>query len=199
MDTRILVDTSAIRDALRFRESPGAVSRFGVQRVEDAVAFWALIARPSVRLSYNALLEHHIGKRFPVAWANVSRLLQKCPIPLSRADGVRKADGSTKCGGDFGGTLRPLLGTSHDVTLRIASALHDPTMKVYKQQREKEYDLEHLESALELGATYFISTDYHLLRRLRGLAHDLLVIPTILRAQKIAKRPSEVLSILEAC
>lgn len=88
----------------------------------------------------------------------------RVPIPLTRADGSFKLDGSILLGGIHGGSLDVLLTADgvdherliHEAAVRVQSAgthLYDEKI------RRKEFDVEHLEASLEAQADYFITSD----------------------------------------
>lgn len=196
---RILADTGVVWDALSLQVDPKRM-KGDERRLEDAGAFWQLIAEPQVEIHYTSLLDRKLSHLFPVSWGTLKPRLTRSPIPLSRADGYHKLDGSIKCGGRYGGSLRKLLPLDHaDKLTAAAKHAQETGMDTeYKEHRKKEFDFEHLEAALELGASYFITTDYALLGRLRGLTVAERKSPPVLRAASIAVRPVDALQALSA-
>lgn len=196
---RILADTSVVWDALSLQVDAKRM-KGDEQRLEDAGAFWQLIAEPRVEIYYTSLLDHKLSHLFPVPWEALRPRLTRTPMPLSRADGYHKADGAIKCGGWYGGSLRVLLPPNHaDKLTAAAKHAQETGMDTeYKEHRKKEFDFEHLEAALELGASYFITTDYALLGRLKSLTVAERKNPAVLRAGSIAVRPVDALQALRA-
>ena len=101
---------------------------------------------------------------------NIKNNLERIPSPLSRHDGLYKYDGALKYGGEFGGALRKCLKLNskynHEAAL-INSRIPDQDPRKNKI-RKKEFDIEHLETALEGEIDFFISLDYKLKRRLEN-------------------------------
>ena len=98
-----------------------------------------------------------------------NRYFTKIPVPLSRADGTYRADGSILCGGSFGGALRGILsmdGYHHETALQNADPDYKLENPVHTKPRKKEFDVEYLESALEANADLFITADQPLIDRL---------------------------------
>ncbi len=196
---RVLADTSLIRHAITLQLEPDRMK--GDQRLlGDAAAFWNLPDDPRVMMYYTSLLEHMLSRRFPAHWQGLKRRLTKASIPVSRVDGYHKADGSIKFGGTYGGGLRVLLSPEHEVALHAAASNFQETgvETEYEKHRGKEFDYEHLEAALEIGARYFITTDYRLLRRLKSLTAEQKKNAVVQRAASIAVRPVDALQALSA-
>lgn len=199
LPVRILADTSIIWDALSFQLEPDRMKR-DERRLEDAKAFWQLLAEPRMEVYYTSLLEHNLSQRFPAHWQGLKSRLIRTPIPLSRADGYHKADGSIMGGGTCGGSLRLLLSPDHEGNL-IGAAKHFQDTGIeteYKKHRKGEFDYEHLEAALEVHARYFITTDYALLGRLKSLTAEERKNPEVQRAATIAVRPVDALRLIGA-
>lgn len=98
-----------------------------------------------------------------------SDFIQQVVIPLSRADGTYRADGSLSFGGRLGGTLRIILsidGYDHEEQLKKAIPNFRRENPAHTNPRSKEFDIEHLESALEASADFFLTTDQPLIDRL---------------------------------
>ncbi|OYT78220.1 hypothetical protein [Pseudomonas sp. PGPPP2] len=84
------------------------------------------------------------------------------PIPLSRTDGAYQFDGSILMGGRMGGSLSCLLnmdGYAHEEKLLEAANSGKHRNLYDAKERRREFDIEHLESALEAGASHFVTTD----------------------------------------
>jgi hypothetical protein len=123
----------------------------------------------------------------------------KIPIPLSRAGGTYKADGSLLAGGFYGGTLMAILsmdGYDHKAALQNAAPNYRRENPAHTKPRIKEFDVEHLESALEARADLFITADQLLIDRLSRAFELLPVNPTIMRANEICATPKQALSVL---
>jgi len=124
---------------------------------------------------------------------------KKVPIPLSRADGTYKLDGSLLGGGKFGGVLRDMLsmdGYDHEKAFQTAVPNIKLENPAHTKPRKKEFDIEHLESALEADADLFITADQPLIDRLNrahGLFTDNLAVK---RAYEICVTPSQALNIV---
>ncbi len=191
---RILADTGVVWDALSLQANAKRM-KGDEQWLEDAGAFWQLIAEPRVEIYYTSLLDHKLSHLFPVPWEALRPRLTRTSIPISRADGYHKLDGSIRCGGTYGGSLRVLLTADHEVKLTTAARNFQETgdNTKYMNQRTKEFDYEHLEAALEVGANYFITTDYTLLARLKSLTAAQRKSQEVQRAASIAVRPVEAL------
>lgn len=88
----------------------------------------------------------------------------RVPIPLTRADGSFKHDGSILGGGVHGGSLDVLLtadGLDHERLIHEAAqrAQSAGTFLYDEKIRRKEFDVEHLEASLEAQADYFVTSD----------------------------------------
>jgi hypothetical protein len=195
---KVLADTSAIWDALRFQSGPDKMEDH--DRSDDAKAFWQLLGESTVTVYYNSLADHSLSGVFPDLWKETRQRLMKAPVPLSRADGYYQADGSLKYGGRFGGTLRILLVADHKAKLETAVQQFKDTRddSGYKAQRGKEFDYEHLETALELEAEFFITTDYRLLRRLKTVSRAQRCLAEVQRVIQIVSRPVDALRSIRA-
>jgi len=130
------------------------------QQIYDLVSS----APTRARFLHNKRIEDELGERFKKEF--VERALpfsRKIPIPLTRYDGAYCYDGSILHGGRMGGTLRNLLtiqGYPHDAALEhAAETLEDGAFLYNTKPRKKEFDIEHLESALEASASLVITND----------------------------------------
>ncbi|MEP0914204.1 hypothetical protein NDI45_25175 [Leptolyngbya sp. GB1-A1] len=156
----------------------------------------------SKQFVFNQKIVDELSSQFAAQFKEkVLPFAKKVPIPLTRLDGTYKFDGSILCGGNFGGTLRDLLviyGYKHADKLEEAAEFLAPDAYLYKTKpRKKEFDIEHMESALECDAELFITTDEKTILNLLEKAVKL--YPTqhpVVRMHLIAKLPSESLSIL---
>lgn len=156
---------------------------------------------------YNARIEGELPDEYrsklPVSFSRISenRYMNQVPIPLSRADGTYKADGSVLLGGSFGGTLREILsmnGYDHETALQNTKPNYRLANPVHTKPRKKEFDVEHVESALEANADLFITTDQPFINRLRR-AHQLYPENSIIEmANNICVTPSHALNRVEA-
>jgi hypothetical protein len=122
-------------------------------------------------------------------------------IPLTRYDGSYAADGSILHGGEFGGALRLLLnldGHDHEARLREAAERLPPGQRLnVRTERSREFDIEHLEAAMEAGADLFVTLDRKtILNRLRRALPQ--KSGAIKHAADIAVLPTEAASRLDA-
>jgi len=116
------------------------------------------------RFLYNQRIVDELGPRFKDAFVQKALPVStKIPIPMTRRDGAYKADGSILHGGKMGGSLRSLLtfeGYDQDKHVKEAAQSLGPEEKLYETApRIREFDIEHMESALEAGADFFITND----------------------------------------
>ncbi len=142
----VLLDTGVIWDYLRYASSHEAFLNRGdveQKRKDDVISFERLISQPHAKLQikwhYNSSTDYKIKEKFATQWDEMKTTyqLEKVPIPLIKADGRHKFDGSALYGGTMGGSLS-ILTTS-----------------------EKErFDTEHLETALEHNMNYWLTVDY---------------------------------------
>ncbi len=116
------------------------------------------------RFLYNQRIEDELGERFKNEFTEkVLPVSTKIPIPLTRFDGAYCFDGSFLGGGRMGGSLRGLLtlhGYPHDAAVsRAAEALKEGEELYETAPRKREFDIEHMESALEARADLFLTND----------------------------------------
>lgn len=160
---RIFVDTCVWRHWL-------TKDKTEVERLkENALAFdqvyqKVLEPKSNYKFLYNAKILDELGERFSAEIQNkILPYAERILIPLSRADGAYKADGSLMFGGSMGGSLREILnrsGYDHEKNLKKAAADLKPGEKLFeKKPRKREFDVEHMESALEANADLFITDD----------------------------------------
>jgi hypothetical protein len=152
---------------------------------------------------YNARIEDELPDYYlsglPISFSKIkaNSYFEKTAIPLSRADGTYKADGSLLYGGRFGGVLTGILsldGYDHQRALQAAVPNCKLENPAHTKPRKKEFDVEHLESALESDADLFITTDQPLIDRLRRALGLLTDNSAVTRANKICVTPSHALS-----
>jgi len=155
---------------------------------------------------YNARIEgelpDHYLSELPMSFSKikVNSCFRKTAIPLSRADGTYKADGSLLAGGRFGGALRDILsigGYDHERALQAAVPNSRRENPAHTEPRKKEFDVEHLESALEGDADLFITTDQPLIDRLSRALGMLTDNSAVKRANEICVTPSQALCRLQ--
>jgi hypothetical protein len=175
---KVFVDTSVWRHWFTLKAKKSLPK---AKQEEDAKAFEKIfnlvLSHPKeFTLLYNDRVENELPDEYryehPICFEKIKSLnvMEKSCIPLSRANGTYKADGSIKAGGNFGGSLREILsisGHNHEGAFRNAK----PNLKrkenlAHTKPRKKEFDIEHLESALEAEAEVFLTTDYKLMKRL---------------------------------
>jgi hypothetical protein len=122
---------------------------------------------------------------------------KKLLSPLSRVDGTYKAGGSLLAGGRFGGMLSDILsvdGYDHEKALQSASPNYKLENPAHTRPRKKEFDVEHIESALEANADFFITTDQPLINCIRRAVRLLKNNPVVIKANGICVTPSQALS-----
>jgi len=147
---------------------------------------------------YNACIQNEL-KQYSNEFAKLTQLknFNNISIPLSRADGTHLADGSVLAGGNFGGTVRKILSLyGHDHEKAIQKT--PPDMKnvnfAHNKPRKKEFDIEHLESALEANADIFITTDQKLIDRLDLAKEKYSASEEVAFARKICFLPVDAIS-----
>ena len=147
---------------------------------------------------YNACIQNEL-KQYSNEFAELTqpKNFNKIPIPLSRADGTYLANGSILAGGNFGGTVKKILsldGHDHEEAIQKTP----PNMKcenpAHNKPRKKEFDIEHLESALEANANIFITTDQKLIDRLDRAKEKYSASEEIALARNTCFRPVDALS-----
>lgn len=200
----ILVDSCALRHWLSWK----ANKPFDNDRLKfEAEAFdviFGRVAKPGTTpFLYNARTVIELPDSVRPDFDRVVRpFCVKVPIPLTRADGSYRADGSVLRGGRMGGSLRALLsldGYDHEHRLRgAARGLRG--RKLYDlPERSREFDIEHLESAIEAGAALFVTTDGKLIGRIQRGAAAFPDDPAVTAAARIVVWPSEALARLPEC
>lgn len=122
----------------------------------------------------------------------------KVAIPLTRADARYGYDGSILRGGRMGGKLRPLLevdGYQHQYRLVQAAATLAQDQHLYElPARKREFDIEHMEAALEADADLFVTVDRStILHRYRAVREQFRSDAVISRAIDFSLTPGEAL------
>ncbi|MGY6217579.1 hypothetical protein ACW73L_20675 [Methylolobus aquaticus] len=151
------------------------------------------------RFLHNKRIELELGDRFKAEFEQkVIPVSTRVPIPLTRYDGAYCHDGSVLRGGRMGGSLRDLLkidGHPHDTALAMAADnLKEGEKLYYKKPRKREFDIEHMESALEADASLFLTTDERtILKSLYRAAHKYEEGHPIRLIHAIAKTPTAAL------
>lgn len=125
-------------------------------------------------------------------------LSTKVVIPLTRADGLQCFDGSITHGGRMGGKLRPLLaldGNDQDAQVAQAAATLTQDQHLYElPARRKEFDIEHMEAALEADADFFVTVDRStIINRYRAVREQFRSDAAITRAIDFSVTPGEAL------
>lgn len=142
----VLLDTGVIWDCLRYASSHEVFlnrKEINQDRKDDAVSFERLLSlqhgQLQIKWHYNSSTDYKIKQEFANQWDEMKTKYQieKVPIPLIKADGRHKADGSALYGGTMGGSLSIL----------------------YTSEKER-FDTEHLETALEHNLDYWLTVDY---------------------------------------
>lgn len=161
-----------------------------------------VLSSDAIQFAFNQRIVDELGLNFATDFRErVLPFAKKVPIPLTRFDGAYKLDGSLLCGGKFGGTLRDLLtiqGYDQPTKLEEAAKSLVPGNYLYNTKpRKKEFDIEHMESALECSAELFITTDKSTILRLLEQAIKFYAAEhPIAYIHSIAKLPSIALNIL---
>lgn len=199
---KIVVDTSVWRHWLTLKTKK-SISDSELKK--DAIAFeeiYKLVSSlPSeLKLMYCNRVETELPKEYRTehicSFEKIKQFdfIEKIPIPLSRHDGTDKYDRSLLYGGKAGGTLRKILnmdGYNHETELKNAN----PTLKrrnpLHTNPRVKEFDIEHLESALEAEADFFLTNDYKLLERLKRAQEKYSSDENVCLAERMSLRPTE--------
>ena len=198
---KILVDTSVWRHWFALKDKKTFPSP---DIEEDAKAFSKIYDMVSslpqkFLFIYNARVEDELYKyKYQICFQKIksSNYIKKVSIPLSRVDGSYKCNGSMLAGGDFGGSLRDILsmyGYDHDAAFRNAKLNINRKNSAHTNPRKKEFDIEHLESALEAKSDLFLTSDYKLIRRLNEAARYYPENKEIIFAKKICLRPVDAL------
>lgn len=205
---RLFVDTCVWRHWLTLKNGRPFENCALEKHATDFDQIYEIVTSESLKhiFLYDARIEGELPdcylNGFPMSFSKIKEngYFEKIPIPLSRADGTYKADGSLLGGGRFGGSLRDMLsvdGHDHERALRDAvpnSKLENPA---HTKARKKEFDVEHLESALEGDSDLFITTDQPLIERLRRALRLLTDNPAVPRANEICVTPGQALSRLK--
>jgi len=195
---KILVDTSAwwhwfaLLDGNQFDNTRNKVHAEFFQQLYSL----CLANKERMTFLHNQRVFEEIGKyqkQFEIKALPYSR---KIPIPLSRADGAYRFDGSLLCGGRMGGSLRELLnlsGYQHEKRLSEAANNFSGGKAFYElKARSREFDIEHMESALEADADYFVTADEKtILKPLRQVQKDFVDSHAISRIISICLSPEE--------
>lgn len=148
---------------------------------------------------HNRRIELELGHRFSKDFFElVLPLSTSVPLPLTRYDGAYCHDGSILYGGECGGSLRDLLyasGRNHEVELRKAHDRLRQGEPLYKSNaRKREFDVEHLESALEAKADIFITNDVStIITPIKNLAKSYTAEDPVYRIGAILKTPADAL------
>lgn len=122
----------------------------------------------------------------------------KVVIPLTRTDGLYCYNGAITRGGRMGGKLRPLLaldGNNQDAQVAQAAATLAQDRHLYELPvRRKEFDIEHLEAALEADADLFVTVDRTtIINRYRAVREQFRGDEVITRAIDFSVTPGEAL------
>lgn len=206
---KVFVDTCVWRHWLTLKNNKAFENCILENDAKDFDRIYDMVSSELLRyvFLYNARIEGELTEcyltRLPISFSTIKGnvYFERIPIPLSRADGTYECDGSLLCGGRFGGALRGVLsmdGHDHEKALQTAT----PNYKLKKQpahtkSRKKEFDIEHLESALEAGADLFITTDRSLINSLTRALGLLPENQAITRANEICATPGQALSRLD--
>lgn len=162
-------------------------------------------SRPDkARFLYNKKIENELGERFKSEFTQkILPVSNKIPIPLTRLDGAYCCDGSIIFGGRMGGSLRGLLtfdGYDQEIEVAKAASNLKSGEKLYDQKsRRREFDIEHMESALEANAHLFLTNDERtILELLQRAAEKHEVTHPICVMHTIAKTPTAALNLVRS-
>lgn len=199
----IFVDTCVWRHWFCYLHKPSELSpEFKAESEAFQQIYDLRLNNDSIQFVFNQKIQDELGSNFVLDFEErVLPFAKKVPIPFTRLDGTYKLDGSFLVGGNFGGKLRDLLtlqGYNHPDKLKEAAnslALGDYLYKT--KPRKKEFDIEHMESALECNAELFITSDKKtILNPLQQAAKSYPNQYLITHMHSIAKLPSQALHII---
>lgn len=164
---------------------------------------YELAVSGSITLLYNDRVRQELDGVPGLFNETIVPLSVKVPIPLSRADGAYLFDGSMLSGGVMGGSLDDFLeldGRRNQEALSAAAAGLGPGDFLYDTgPRKKEFDAEHMESALEAGADLFVTNDTNtIIKPLNRHAHRFGAQHAIRQIHAIAVTPTDALHRLQS-
>lgn len=211
---QILVDTCVWRHWFTLKSAPERLDAkiWTLSESFNEIYCLATSHPKHVTLLFNALVQYELGNKFSCDFEKyITPVAKKIPIPLSRCDGLHKADGSILHGGRMGGSLEEFLtADGYQQSANIFKEAHQlaKDQNLYQTKpRIREFDVEHMESALEAHANLFLTNDEStIIKRLERMAplfdHDhpinliasitkttttaLLIIKTTITSQKQA-------------
>lgn len=204
----IFVDTCIWRYWLTLKNGRPFDNRDIEKHATDFDKIYKIVSTGSVPhvFLYNARIEGELPdcylNELPMSFSKTKEnaFLKKIPIPLSRADGTYQCDGSLLRGGRFGGTLICMLsldGHDHEKALHTAIPNIKLENTAHTNPRKMEFDVEHLESALEANADLFITADRPLINRLSRAVKSLPDNAAVINANEICVTPSQALDRLK--
>jgi hypothetical protein len=175
------------------------------QDCESFAQIFELVSNSSGRaiFLYNSRIKDELPTLFSAIFDQLALPFSlKVPIPLTRIDGAFRLDGSFLFGGRMGGTLRNILTESgypqEDKILESAKALKSGENLFDKKPRKREFDIEHMESALEANANFFLTVDQStILLPLRKMALKYESSHPINQIERIAFTPTEALPLIK--
>lgn len=205
---RLFVDTCVWRHWLTLKNSRPFENCVLEKHATDFDQIYEIVSSGPLKhvFLYDARIEGELPDCYlnglPMSFSKIKEngYFEKTPIPLSRADGTYKFDGSLLFGGRFGGALRGMLsmdGHDHERALQAAVPNRKLENPAHTKPRKKEFDVEHLESALEADADLFITTDQPLIDRLSRALGSLTDNSAVTRANEICVTPGQALSRLK--
>jgi hypothetical protein len=168
---------------------------------ESFTSIYGLVTSSSGKTEFlfNALVQYELGEKYQNEFNNhVLPFAKKVPIPLSRLDGLYPYDGSILHGGKMGGSLNEFLKADgypqEENIIRSAAELGGNEKLFEKSPRKREFDVEHMESALEAEAGLFLTNDERtILKRLRNLSESYKPSHAINAIHSIARTPTAAL------
>jgi hypothetical protein len=154
---RLFVDTCAWRHWLTLKNNRPFENDVLENYAKEFDRVYGIVSSEPLKHTflYNARIEGELPDCYlgglPISFSKIkaNSYFEKTAIPLSRADGTYKADGSLLCGGRFGGVLTAILsmdGYDHQRALQAAVPNCKLENPAHTKPRKKEFDVEHLES-----------------------------------------------------
>jgi hypothetical protein len=199
---KIFVDTSVWRHWFTFVAGKSSTPKLeqhsaNFQKIYDLVCN----APTKGHFLHSKCVENELGKKFEKQFTGkVLPFSEEILIPLTRLDGTYSLDGSILLGGKIGGMLRNLSsvdGYDIEANLKLVIEKIKTDKSSYKKVRKKEFDIEHMEAALEAEADLFITDDEISIALLKRASSRFNSNHPINLIYKIAKTPTLALPHLE--
>jgi len=202
---KIFVDTCVWRHWFSFKHYGSIENHFFNENAKafDKIYKKVFSSPDKFLFLYNSRIEGELPDKYlfelPFCFQQIKDkgFMKKIPVPLSRADGTYRADGSVLACGDYGGTIIKILsigGNNHLENMSKAKPNFKKENPAHTKHRKKEFDIEHLESALHACANMFFTDDTKLINRLDSAKKVYPEDKEIDWARKISFYPVEALS-----